>query len=251
MKKYKYIIIAVLVVALGAGVFFPIAQSIGLFAEGNNEKYSAQYCEINKNSPIAGKTYIFLGSSVTYGSASRGESFVDFLAKKDRIYAVKEAVSGTTLVDSGKNSYIARMEGLDKNIRASAFICQLSTNDATKKKPLGKIAEGFDKSQFDTKTVAGAIEYIIAYAQETWHCPVAFYTGTKYDSAQYEKMVNLLLDIQKKWNISVLDLWHDEDMNKVTPENYKLYMANGIHPTRAGYKLWWLPKFESLLISLS
>ena len=37
------------------------------------------------------------------------------------------------------------------------------------------------------KTVAGSIEFIIAYAKEKWNCPVAFYTGTRYDSEAYAK----------------------------------------------------------------
>lgn len=69
-----------------------------------------------------------------------------------------------------------------------------------------------------TKTIAGAIEFIIAYAKQTWHCPVIFYTGTKYDSDLYKKMVELLLSIQKKWQIDVIDLWNDIEMNQVSPE---------------------------------
>ena len=68
--------------------------------------------------PLFGKTVIFLGSSVTYGSASGGISFADFLQKEDGIVSVKEAVSGTTLVDGDNTSYIARMKTIDKNLKA-------------------------------------------------------------------------------------------------------------------------------------
>lgn len=68
------------------------------------------------------------------------------------------------------------------NIKTDVFVCQLSTNDVTKEMPIGEISESFDKNDFDTQTVAGAIEYIIAYAKETWNCHVVFYTQSKYDS---------------------------------------------------------------------
>ena len=139
------------------------------------------------------------------------------------------------------------MKTIDPNIHADAFICQLSTNDASMKKPLGEISESFDMHDFDTATVAGAIEYVIAYARETWECPVIFYTGTQYRSEQYSEMVKLLLAIQEKWDIGVIDLWNDADMNAVSKENYALYMVNGIHPSRAGYRDWWTPKFEAYL----
>ena len=40
------------------------------------------------------------------------------------------------------------------------------------------------------------------------------------------------------------DLWNDIEMNQVSPENYKRYMSDPIHPSRDGYREWWLPKFE-------
>lgn len=161
-----------------------------------------------------------------------------------------QAVSGTTLVDEtvwGKESYIARLKTIDPGITADAFICQLSTNDATMKKPLGEISDSFDIGDFDTQTVAGAMEYVIAYARQTWNCPVIFYTGTQYKSAQYEEMVALLLKLQEKWDIGVIDLWNDGEMNAVSKADYDLYMVNGIHPSRAGYRDWWTPKFEAYL----
>ena len=246
-KIIKIAISVTAVLAVAVIITVPILQSKGVFSAGNKTEYSLEYTEESADSPIRGKTVIFLGSSVTYGSASKGESFADFLEKKDGITAVKEAVSGTTLVDNGEKSYVSRMKTIDQGIVADAFICQLSTNDATKKKPLGIVSDSYSMNDFDTKTVAGAIEYIIAYVKETWNCPVIFYTGTKYDSEYYGKMVDLLLQIQNKWDIGVIDLWNDAEMNAVSSEDYKLYMANGIHPTRAGYRDWWMPKFEEYL----
>ena len=247
-KKLTTVIATILAVVILAGVItVPILKSKGYMSKGNQAIYSVASIETPFYSPIMDKTVIFLGSSVTYGSAARGESFVDFLERKDIINVVKEAVPGTTLVDSGKQSYIKRMEALDKNIKADMFICQLSTNDATKNKKRGVVSEGFDPEGFDTSTIAGAIEYIIWYAKETWNCPVCFYTNPKYDSKKYQEMVNLLLQIQKKWNIDVIDLWNNEEFSNLSEEDRKLYQADKIHPTRAGYKNLWLVEFEKYL----
>lgn len=197
---------------------------------------------------LNGKRIIFLGSSVTYGSAARGKSFVDFLVRQDGISAVKEAVPGTTLVDDKSSSYISRMKNIDKNIIADAFVCQLSTNDAANNKPLGKISQNFDIDSFDTHTVAGAVEYIIAYARKTWGCPVIFYTNTKYDCENYSKMVRLLLEIQAKWNIGVIDLWHNDKINNIHTIRRIRYMRDSVHPTKAGYRDWWLPVIRSYII---
>ena len=187
---------------------------------------------------------MFLGSSVTYGSAANGVSFADFIASRNRWRIIKEAVSGTTLVDEGDNSYVDRMQKLNPEISADLFVCQLSTNDASQKKLLGTISESICPQDFDTKTVAGAIEYIIAYARTTWKCPVAFYTNPRYDSGEYAEMVTLLHRIAEKWNIAVIDLWSDEKWNEITAEQRTRYMADPIHPTKEGYLEWWTPYFE-------
>lgn len=101
-----------------------------------------QYPENQNDSPLQGKTIIFLGSSITYGEAAGGRSFVDIMEEKDGINAIKEAVSGTTLADTGDESYIQRMENsIDKSVQADAFVCQLSTNDALQRIPLGVVAD--------------------------------------------------------------------------------------------------------------
>ena len=50
--------------------------------------------------------------------------------------------------------------------------------------------------------------------------------------------------------IELVDLWNDEEMNAVSEENYDLYMYDSIHPSRAGYTLWWTPKFQEILYQL-
>lgn len=245
MKKLKIVLSIFLILVIVAGGY--VGNMLGVFNEGNYGEYSLKDTESVSDSPINGKTVIFLGSSVTFGYGSLGVSFADFLEKTDGITAVKEAVSGTTLVDIKSNSYVSRMKEIDENISADAFVCQLSTNDATKEMPLGEISDSINMNDFDTQTVAGAIEYIIAYARETWNCPVVFYTQSKYDSEHYEKMVDLLLKIQKKWNITVIDLWNNDEINSITDEQRKIYLVDNIHPTKAGYKEWWLPEFQKCL----
>lgn len=256
-KIWKTVLIVLLVlfllISVGGFVAYKIFGSKVLTLilankPGNAAAYSVDSVEANPTSPLQGKTIIFLGSSVTDGYGACGTSFVEYLEKIDGVIPVKEAVGGTTLVTTGTDSYIPRMEALDKSIQADAFVCQLSTNDATKGLPLGAVSDSFDRADFDTETIAGAIEYIISYAGDTWNCPVIFFTGTKYDDAAYGDMVAMLLKIQEKWDCGVIDLWNDEELNAITDEQRILYMLDGVHPTKAGYLKWWLPEMEAYLI---
>lgn len=63
---------------------------------------------------------------------------------------------------------------------------------------------------------------------------MVFYTGSYYESDVYEAMVGQLLKIQEKRGIGVIDLYTDEEFNAIGEETYALYMADKIHPTKAG-----------------
>ena len=208
---------------------------------GNNTRYCLDGTAQIEHSPLAGLHGAFLGSSVTYGAMSLHESFADFLCR----------MNGTTLSTRHKNSYIERMEkNLSPDEKFDFFVCQLSTNDAAKKVPLGEIAKGKDRAAFDTETVTGAIEYILSYVKDTWGCPVIFYTGPRFDSPAYEAMVERLRELKNKWDFEIVDLWDPKVAGKVTDSEYSLYMADPVHPTRAGYKVWWMPVFEKKLTEI-
>lgn len=188
---------------------------------------------------LYGKHIIFLGSSVTYGTASGGVSFAEFLAERNGCTFTKEAVSGTTLTDDEPDSYIERLRKIDTSVKADLFVCQLSTNDATKNKPIGKAC-----FSTDTSTVCGAIRYIISHVTSAWHCPVVFYTSPRYDSDRYDQMVKALHETAETQDIQIIDMWNDASFNAQRKDNF---MADPIHPTKEGYLMWWTPYFERKL----
>ena len=238
----------ILALALAVSLFCGCAAPADGIGE-NVQSADAESEQITEEYELKGKTFIFLGSSVTYGSAADGRSFVELIAERCDCTCIKWAVSGTTLAETNDRSYVSRLRDNSVDVPAcDHLIVQLSTNDASNNIALGTLSESKSIADFDTKTVIGAIEYIIAYAKEKWDCPVSFYTGTKYTSSQYQSMVDALLQIKEKWDIGVLDLYNDPEMNAVTSEDYQRYMADPIHPTDVGYEDWWLPKFEQFLL---
>ena len=210
--------------------------------EGNSDTYSVENVEVLQDSPLNGKNIGYLGSSVTYGADALQTSFVEYIAKRNNTTYVKEAVSGTTLVDNGSKSYVSRLKTIDASASFDLFVCQLSTNDAAKNYDIGTVGDG------DTSTVCGAIEYIIDYVQATWNCPVIFYTNCYYESEAYGNMVSALYEIVEEHSgVGIIDLFTDTCFNDITDEQRDLYMADKIHPTKAGYLEWWTPKMEKAL----
>ena len=205
---------------------------------------------IDPADPLSGKNIIWIGSSVTYGYGSDGYSMADEIeAKHAGTRCFKYAINGTTLVNEGPQSYVARMmKDINLSTKADFFVVQLSTNDASQNKPIGTLTDSFDINSFDDKTVIGAIETIIAYVKNNWNCPVYFYTGTQYSSVQYETMVIKLQQIAQKWNIKIVDLWNNDKMTAIKDTAlYKSYMKDPIHPNKKGYVEWWTPEFEKVL----
>ena len=178
---------------------------------------------------LQNKTIFFLGSSVTYGSAAGGVSMADIIAETCDCICIKEAVSGTTLADLNEKSYVSRLKRAEVTLPIDLFVCQLSTNDAKRNVPLADVEQ--------------AIREIIDYVKAHYGCPIVFYTGTRYESEAYVRMIALLYDLQREYSFAVLDLFYDEEMSAVSEDDYRRYMKDPIHPTLLGYTEWWTPRF--------
>lgn len=211
--------------------------------EGNSSKYSCESIEPLEHSPLKGMDICFLGSSITLGYGSLNESFVDFLAKHNQANFYKEAVNGTTLVQENDNdeSYVTRSKRIDRNRHFDLFVCQLSTNDASKNKKLGNI------NDINPDNICGAINTIIEYVRNTWECPILFYSNCYFESDSYLKMVETFKKIALNKNVGFIDLYSDEKFNDISSDDRSLFMADTLHPTKAGYLKWWLPKIEEFM----
>lgn len=260
--------------------------TIDMSIDPNDARFNADSIPVRKNSPLEGKTIYWLGSSVVVGEMAEQNSMVEYLAARNNMVCVKEAVSGTTL-KSAKNAqdYVNRLitsEVLDKDAKIDAFICQISTNDVLQKKKWGKVsaADVTALDQFDLGTSMGGVEYIIEYVHETWNCPIYFFSGSYYGTTpvngyvrdafwnsgdDYAKLVALVQQAVDKWNaidgydVRMIDLYNDEAFNaSITTEEYQYlmneifrgddtYADDPIHPLKAGYLQWWTPYFERFL----
>lgn len=224
---------------------------IKVLTKGNALEYSVENTPIYEGSTVKGNTYMFLGSSVTLGMEAENESMADFYGKIYQCNVIKEAVSGTKIgYDDpvhGK-SYLTRLNeylnGKNKVDSLDGFIVQLSTNDAQlSAEQKGDITAKEITSGFDLSTTYGALESIITTIKKTYNCPIYIYTGSYFESEEYSEMVNKMDAFVEKYGITLIDLYRDSEFNDITIHSRNLYMADDIHPTRAGYRDWWLDKF--------
>ena len=220
-----------------------------LRSNGNSDMYSFDSIEKLEGNPLEGKTICVLGSSVAEGYSSNHYAVGEYFEARFGCELIKETESGTTLTNLYRNSYVSRMvNNIDAAEEIDLFICQLSTNDASNKLRLGEVSESKNLNDFNQWTIIGSMECIIGYAKETWNCPVVFFTGSNYDNAAYEDMVNALSQLQEKWDIGVLNLYHNDEFNNISDEMRSIYMSDDIHPNMAGYRDWWGPEMEKQLL---
>ena len=254
--------------------FIPDDDELDTSISANDTRYSAANVD-QMDSYLEGKTIYWLGSSVTYGASSNGESMADFIAARAGCTSVKEAVSGTTLSDRESNSYVHRLlngSNFSKDTKIDAFVCQISTNDAITNRVnyWGRITDDneLDIDAFDKNTTFGAVEYIIAYVAKTWDCPIYFYSGSWFgdgnnkaqrlnsnpSGTNYGRLVDAVKQIAAKWddyedyNVKVIDLFNDEDFNDLASDKFYSWAINDpIHPRKAGYSMWWSPYIQNFI----
>lgn len=118
--KWMIVLVCIVVCCTGWMMFVGYRWSWGPFHSFSDYRY--QWLDGNKmtivvekkKTELSNKNIGFLGSSVTYGAASLGTSFADYIGERNSAVVIKEAVSGTTLVDNGNSSYVSRLKKMDR-----------------------------------------------------------------------------------------------------------------------------------------
>lgn len=199
--------------------------------EANLANYRNQTLYVNTGDKR--QVLMFVGSSVTYGTGSYGNTFADFLEDDYGYISNKRAISGTTLVTSNGGNYVQRMrDQISPNAKIDKFIVQLSTNDSGQGKPLGTMGTGTSLNDFDTTTIIGAMEYMIVYAKQTWDADVLFWTCQQHEDSRYDAMYYALLDLQKKYpDLGIIDFYSQPQLDSSLVEN-------PVHPKLEGYRVW-------------
>lgn len=187
---------------------------------------------------LENSTLFFLGSSVTrgHGGNTDGYSFADSIAALAGAAVVKEAVSGTTLVDSDKDSYISRFKNFDFSLNPDALVLQLSTNDFSRGYGDAEIAAAIEKIAELTKNAAPDCTVYL------YSCPLN--KGHSLYS-RYSKFVDYAKgELQEKCGYRFIDLFN---ANCADPQG--AYMqSDGLHPTLEGYAALFTPLTVEALI---
>ena len=187
---------------------------------------------------LKGKKIYCLGSSVTYGYATEGVSFVEMLGKETEATYTKDAVNGTTMSTMYPDSYLIRAKkGLRDGGYAACF-CQLSTNDVRLHVPLG------DVFSHDEGTTMGAITSLILFCKRNRIQPL-FYSSPRLGQSDYGLTVEGMHELAAYHQVPFLDLYSDKHIQAIIRMDD--YMADDVHPTLLGYEKLFVPEMVKFL----
>lgn len=199
---------------------------------------SAIFGSENVVHPLAGKKIFFLGSSVTrgHGGNTDGVSFADDIAALTGANCVKEAVSGTTLIDNGAQSYISRFKNFDFSLQPCALVLQLSTND-------------FNMGYSNAQITQAVLKIVEMTKNADADCKLYVYTCPLKDNLsyylRYAQAVEQLQGLKGEYGFEIIDLFNADFID---PDGAYL-QSDGLHPTREGYASLFVPKTIAALMN--
>ncbi len=201
--------------------------------------------ETVKDKVLSGKSALFVGDSISVGNSDCAMAYAwgGRIGRKYGMDWVNNSQGGITLARNDSNSVLTKIEApqiQEKNF--DYVIMEGGVNDALKKVSVGEISSSYDKKDFDTTTMAGALEYAFATVTERWpEAHIGFivtFQTTWIGKSGTSPYYNVVRTICQKWNVPYLDLNGEtvKGVLKVGDETDS-YLADGIHPNADGYEL--------------
>lgn len=240
-------------------------NAVKLYINGvNNSVFSLSYkvtkslSEFESN-PLYGKKISANGDSIMYGLGYEG-GVLKLIADRNNMILNNVAVNGGTL-SSGSNTSVHHICDTLDNMDSDAdyYIIEGGYNDYNyNTNLLGEITQTMTDT-VSVNTVYGALEYIFRKLLNDYPTKkIGFiithkilnsaYTNKKFTMQQLHDAV---VNVCKKYSIPYCDLFEESHFNTelTTFRNYTKN-SDGVHPTKLGYELFYLPKVESWLKTL-
>lgn len=187
---------------------------------------------------LSGKSALFLGDSITYGMcdyytnlktggwAGRIEYYCGMTVKNN---GVNGACISSKRSDN-EEKYIYNNLAKEKGNTYDYIIMHGLYNDAGTGVPIGDSSgpNNFNPGQVDESTFAGGLELLFYTAKKNHpSAKLGFIINYRTeDGVNCDAHVATAIQICKEWNISYLDLYHDDT---------KIALFDGLHPTAMGY----------------
>ncbi len=201
-----------------------------------------------KISPWKGKTAVFVGDSITFGSKCDGDKYWEVLEDEMELAQVigmgigKSCISVTNSNGTSFNPLTARYDTIPEADLIQIF---MGTNDYGFNTPLGTINDTTDVSFY------GALNVVIPALQAKYTSSrIVFVTplhryGQHNLNYDYEKnqaghelkdYVDAIKEVCERYSVPVIDLFNMSGLNPSLEAVREKYIPDGLHPNTEGHK---------------
>ena len=193
-------------------------------------------------SPLNGKTALYLGDSIAYGANDDAlhRSWGGRIAEKYSMLSTNVAKSGWTL-STYRSAIVNQLDSADAAnydyIILHGGVNDVWVNASKTNVEIGMVDEGnFTPGSFDCTTLAGALEDLICTAkQKAPNAKIGYIINFDIsekigDMTGYYYIAKIVC---QKWNIPYLDLYDNADFYEAFDKS--ICLNDGVHPNSAGY----------------
>ena len=229
------------------------------FSSRKLKSYGVKF-EQKDDSPLQGKSALFMGDSIT--QAGPGDLSLYHCGWAGRIAAsagmecINAGVSGASVSTRfPDNRVITQMDNY-KNRSFDFVIMHGGVNDAWFEAPLGQMSEGTELSDFNITTFAGGLEELFYTAKKNYpEAPLGYIvnyptTWSEGKLSELDKYMDEAIKICEKWGVSYLDLYHDTNLHKELKIDKLVYLPDRVHPNGLGFDIL-APKIETWMEMLA
>ena len=226
---------------------------------------ASEYVEDEADKDIfEGKVIVGVGDSIMRGAGCDDTPLTKQIAEEHNMRYQDFSRSGATvIVNTRKNkdltlNILEQVKLLVEQVEYTDFVLfnggTNDTNDRVINNKLGTITEDFDTKR-NVSTYCGAFEEIIAILKEKYpNAAIVYVRAHNMERKDYKQQLIIgeeSIKMCNKWGIGYADVFNDSDMNTYL-DRYKIYTLSKkkypggdmIHPTREGYKLFYIPLIE-------
>ena len=216
----------------------------------NTSNAKSNTIELTFKTKTEGKTAIFFGDSITYGSGGtpKGYSWANYISDHYDLKDVVNAGKPGWRISNTKNNWITSFVKEYQDEEYDYVILHGGTNDISAKVPLGEYQKDDFSGNYDTTTFLGGLEAYIYTAKKQWPkthigyiinyaTPNSNKNRVELSESYYEAMKEVL----DKWDIAYLDLYSGSTLQGISySELLKVdsdtYLKDNLHLNAEGYE---------------
>lgn len=208
---------------------------------------------VESTSPLKGKTMLFMGDSITYGSGDAVSPFRTGRAWAGRIADLTGAITTNAAVGGAKVSFqrgddnwVYSQYEPHKNTKFDIIVMHGGVNDARYDRPVGTLSEGKDEATLkkNQTSYVGGLEWIF-YMVSTTNTDAKLYfianhrldghsKGSARDMSAYFDAAKQACE---KWGIIFIDLYNNKELNDKLETKTTKYLPDTLHLNAAGYDI--------------